>query len=87
MDLDKITIEKRDGKHEAFSKEKIKNAITKAYRASDVKEESGVIDQVTDAVCNSIDKDIISVEEIQDLVEHELMFRNHHVAKKANPES
>lgn len=82
MDLDKITIEKRDGKHEAFSKEKIKNAITKAYRASDVKEEPGVIDQVTDAVCNSIDKDIISVEEIQDLVEHELMFRNHHVAKK-----
>ncbi|MBR5209685.1 MAG: anaerobic ribonucleoside triphosphate reductase, partial [Paludibacteraceae bacterium] len=82
MDLDKITIEKRDGKHEAFSKEKIKNAITKAYRASDVKEEPGVIDQVTDAVCNSIDKEIISVEEIQDLVEHELMFRNHHVAKK-----
>ncbi len=82
IDLTAISIEKRDGKCEAFSKEKIKNAIVKAYKATSVLPLDAEIDSIVDAVCSNIQHENISVEEIQDLVERELMYKNHDVAKK-----
>lgn len=77
-----IFITKRDGKSEAFSIDKIRNAVTKAYRASGIQEDSNTISQITEQVVSAITGPQISVEEIQDLVEKELMLRNSYVAKK-----
>jgi ribonucleoside-triphosphate reductase len=77
-----ILITKRDGMSEAFSIDKIKNAVLKAYRASGIQEENSTIDQVAEKVASAIVGTQISVEEIQDLVEKELMVRNPYVAKK-----
>ena len=77
-----ILITKRDGMSEAFSIDKIKNAVLKAYRASGIQEENSTINQVAEKVASAIVGTQISVEEIQDLVEKELMVRNPYVAKK-----
>ena len=82
MDTSGIHIIKRDGKTEGFSIDKIKNAIAKAYRASGVVDECSVIDSIAANVAAAISTPEISVEQIQDLVEKELMFRNPYVAKK-----
>lgn len=82
MDHQEIYIIKRDGKTELFSADKIKHAITKAYRASGVQEDKNVIDQVANLVTTAIREKSTSVEEIQDLVEKELMAYNPYVAKK-----
>ena len=71
-----ILITKRDGMSEAFSIDKIKNAVLKAYRASGIQEENSTIDQVAEKVASAIVGTQISVEEIQDLVEKELIDRN-----------
>ena len=62
-----ILITKRDGMSEAFSIDKIKNAVLKAYRASGIQEENSTIDQVAEKVASAIVGTQISVEEIQDL--------------------
>lgn len=82
MDLEKVNILKRDGKTESFSSEKIKRAITKAFSAGGILNEERIIDAITNRVVSSIDKELISVEEIQDLVERELMISNPYIAKK-----
>ena len=81
MDYEKIRITKRDGAQENFSIDKIKRAIEKAYRAGGINEDSA-IDQIAVKVASSIDKENITVEEIQDRVERELMLRNPYIAKK-----
>lgn len=82
MDYAAICIIKRDGKQENFSMQKISNAIGKAFSATGLENESDIINQITAQVVNRIEKTTISVEEIQDLVENELMKVRPEVAKK-----
>lgn len=82
MNLEDVKIIKRDGKTEDFSADKIKKAITKAFSAGGILNEERVIDAITNRVVSTIDKDLISVEEIQDIVERELMISNPYIAKK-----
>lgn len=77
-----ITIVKRDGKTEQFSIEKIERAISKAYSAGGVEDVNNEIAKVAARAARSIEKPSISVEEIQDLVERELMLANPYIAKK-----
>lgn len=82
MDYSTICIIKRDGKQEKFSEKKISNAISKAFMATGLEDKTDIINQVTGQVISRIDKATISVEEIQDLVEGELMKVRPEVAKK-----
>lgn len=82
MNFSDIQITKRDGKQEVFSIEKIKNAITKAFRASNVRDTEREMYDIAFTVANEIKDKTTSVEEIQDTVEKELMKRNPTVAKK-----
>ena len=82
MDFSEILITKRDGKQEVFSIEKIKNAVTKSFRASNISDSEREMYEISFAVANEINKPTITVEEIQDLVEKELMKRNPKAAKK-----
>lgn len=82
MNFSEITISKRDGTQEKFSIEKIKNAITKAFRASNTPDTEREMYDIALAVASSINAPSTSVEEVQDVVEKELMKRNPIVAKK-----
>ncbi len=82
MNFSEILITKRDGKQEVFSIEKIKNAITKSFRASNMPDAEREMYEIAFAIASQINTASISVEEIQDLVENELMKRNPIVAKK-----
>lgn len=82
MDYAGITIAKRDGARECFSIEKIERAIAKAYRADGINDDEASVKQIAAEVTAAIDKNEISVEEIQDLVERQLMKRNPSVAKR-----
>ncbi|MBR7105750.1 MAG: anaerobic ribonucleoside triphosphate reductase, partial [Opitutales bacterium] len=78
----KITIVKRDGSTEAFTADKIRRAITKAYNAGGINNQTMEIDQIVRRVVASIEKESITVEEIQDIVEREIMVENPYIAKK-----
>lgn len=82
MNYAEICIIKRDGKKEDFSISKIKNAITKAFSASGIIDEEKLIADITMRVIDNFASPAISVEEIQDLVEKELMKVRPEVAKK-----
>ncbi len=82
MNYAEICIIKRDGKREDFSISKIKNAITKAFKASGIEEEQTLIADITMNVISLFTSPTITVEEIQDLVEKELMKVRPEVAKK-----
>ncbi|KAA6331342.1 Anaerobic ribonucleoside-triphosphate reductase [termite gut metagenome] len=82
MNHSDICIIKRDGKEEQFSIGKIKNAIAKAFHATDIMDEDGLILEITMKVIEHITTPRISVEEIQDLVEMELMTTRPEVARK-----
>ena len=73
MNYAEICIIKRDGKKEDFSISKIKNAVTKAFNATGITDEEKLIADITMRVIGNFTKPTISVEEIQDLVERELM--------------
>ncbi len=77
-----ILIIKRDGNEETFTSDKIRRAITKAYNAGGINNQALEIDKIVRRVVKSIDKERITVEEIQDIVEHELMLANPYIAKK-----
>ena len=77
-----IKIVKRDGNIEDFSLDKIANAVRKAYVAGGVADETGEIARIAERVAASIDSDSITVEQIQDKVERELMLTNPYIAKK-----
>ncbi|MBR5844058.1 MAG: anaerobic ribonucleoside triphosphate reductase [Bacteroidaceae bacterium] len=81
METKVITIIKRDGASEAFSIDKIKRAIEKAYRAGNINDES-TINQVAERVMQNITTTEVSVEQVQDLVEMELMRVNPDIAKR-----
>ncbi|WP_321333400.1 anaerobic ribonucleoside triphosphate reductase [uncultured Bacteroides sp.] len=82
MNYAEISIIKRDGKKEDFSISKIKNAVTKAFNATGLKDEDKLIADITMQVIACFSSPTISVEEIQDLVEKELMKVRPEVAKK-----
>ncbi len=82
MNTAEICIIKRDGKQERFSIDKIKNAITKAFRASGIEGEENTITHITHNVVERFTQPTLSVEEIQDMVEKELMKVQPEVAKK-----
>lgn len=82
MNYAEICIIKRDGKREDFSISKIKNAIGKAFHASGIDNEDKLIAEITMRVISNFVSPTISVEEIQDLVEKELMKVRPEVAKK-----
>ena len=82
QDKKTISIIKRDGSEEIFNADKIRRAITKAYNAGGINNQALEIDKIVRRVVNSIDKDNITVEEIQDIVERELMLANPYIAKK-----
>lgn len=82
MNYAEICIIKRDGKREDFSISKIKNAIGKAFQASGINNEEKLIADITMQVINNFASPTVSVEEIQDLVEKELMKVRPEVAKK-----
>ena len=82
MNYAEICIIKRDGKREDFSISKIKNAVTKAFNATGINDEQQLIADITMNVIGQFATPTITVEEIQDLVEKELMKVRPEVAKK-----
>ena len=76
------SIIKRDGKKEVFSPLKIQNALSKAFTATGINGDSQITSEITNSVVNKIQLDTISVEQVQDLVENELMKVYPDVAKK-----
>ena len=90
-------IKKRDGRVEDFKKEKISKAISKAFKSVDNKVNEEELDKITSKVVNSIEEEMPTVEEVQDLVEKALMelgyfdcaksyilYRNSRKEKRAN---
>lgn len=82
MEINTITIVKRDGSRQPFSLDKIVHAIEKAYRAGGVTEELAVIEQAAERAAQKITTQEVTVEEVQDLVERELMRVNPDIAKR-----
>ena len=90
-------IKKRDGRVEDFKKEKINKAISKAFKSVDNKVNEEELNKITSKVVNSIEEEMPTVEEVQDLVEKALMelgyfdcaksyilYRNSRKEKRAN---
>ena len=75
------TIRKRDGRIENFNKEKIVNAIIKAMNHEFVNDKE-YADKIAEKI-RGLDNDVISVEEIQNLVEVELMKSQYKNVAKA----
>ena len=82
MTQGQIRIIKRDGKQENFSSSKISNAISKAFEATGLSNQTELINEVTNRVISNLNGNTIGVEEIQDIVEKELMKVQPEVAKK-----
>ena len=90
-------IKKRDGRVEDFKKEKISKAISKAFKSVGNKVNEEELNKITSKVVNSIEEEMPTVEEVQDLVEKALMelgyfdcaksyilYRNSRKEKRAN---
>ncbi len=80
-----IQISKRDGSKEAFNGRKIYEAMLKAFKASGIEAQTNELEGVIREIeqrAEQLPNQEISVEEIQDLVEHSLMKINQTVAKK-----
>lgn len=70
-----VTVVKRDGREEEFRKEKIKDAVLKAFGAVDGNVSDSAIslaEKIADEIAN-IKKQSMGVEDIQDIVENKLM--------------
>ena len=66
------TVVKRDGRIVGFNEQKIKAAIRKAMLTTEQGDDEGLIEQITDNISVG-GKPQMTVEDIQDLVELELM--------------
>ncbi len=75
------TIRKRDGRIENFDKDKIVNAVLKAMNHEFVNDRE-YADKIAEKIYN-LDNDVVSVEEIQNLVEVELMKSQYKNVAKA----
>ena len=60
-----------------FNKDKIADALTKAFNAIEGKDNKTAVNKVTSCVAKRITKSIISIEEIQDFVETELLLNDY----------
>ena len=80
-----MTVIKRNGMEVTFDKNKISNAIKKAFYDTDNKTEAEIqacCDKIATEIANS-SKESLTVEEIQDMVEKKLMASSHKdVAKR-----
>ena len=65
---------KRNGKYQPFESYKIKDAIEKSFRSISVVVDESVFESIA---IQLEDKEVWSVEEIQDLIEKELFHKNH----------
>lgn len=90
-------IKKRDGRFEEFKEEKILKAVSKAFKSINAKIEEDKLSEIASRVISSINEEIPTVEEVQDLVEKALMelgyfdcaksyilYRNNRKEKRAN---
>ena len=84
-------IKKRDGRVEEFKKEKISKAISKAFKSVDNNVNEEELNKITSKVVNSIEEEMPTVEEVQDLVEKYfdcaksyILYRNSRKEKRAN---
>ena len=66
------TVLKRDGRQVGYNEEKIKAAIRKAMIAAEVSDDEALIQRIADRI-GMRGKSQMTVEEIQDMVENELM--------------
>ena len=76
------TVVKRDGRIVGFNEQKIAAAIRKAMLATEEGEDEVIIGQITDRIAMKGDKQM-TVEQIQDLVENELMKSSRKEVAKA----
>lgn len=85
IQLNDFYIVKRDGNIQPFNDEKIRQAINKAYLATDKNPQVGDLDNIINNIKEKIvngNCDKIAVEDIQNLVEKELMQIDSDVAKR-----
>lgn len=75
-----MTITKRNGALEQFNVEKIKNAISKAFKACNIVPIDGVIDEIANSVSAW---DEITIDDIQDQIEELLMDYDYPTVAKA----
>ena len=81
--LEQYRVVKRDGTEVPFDASRIENAIAKAYAADGLNPELSVITMIVHNVVSTIcAQGRMSVEEIQDVVEHDLMRFNIKVAQR-----
>lgn len=79
-----MEILKRDGRREKYNGKKIAAAIKAAFKSVNQKVDDSEIEDIVNAIFKKIEAmDFVSVEEIQDLVEKELMYRNYYEAFKS----
>lgn len=84
MSFPKIII-KRSGKHEKFSAKKISSAVSKAFKACKKKTPQDVIDKIFDLLSNDEnEKEVLTVDEIHELVEYVLREYDEDVSKSYN---
>lgn len=73
--MDTIVI-KRDGRHVPFDKQKIINAIREAFKDNNQEDTENISSKIADSI-ESMHKDELDVEEIQNIVEYKLMASKH----------
>ncbi|PIE77100.1 MAG: ribonucleoside triphosphate reductase [Clostridiales bacterium] len=74
---------KRDGSVEAFNPQKIKDAIAKAFVATEIDFTNESLDNMVQQVKAELAKDLMNIEEIQDAVERALMQNRYFEVAKA----
>ena len=67
-----VKVIKRDGREEEFRKEKIKDAVLKAFNSVDDNVSDSAAEKIADEIAN-VKKQSMGVEDIQDIVENKLM--------------
>lgn len=75
---------KRDGvTHQAFDPGKLRKAVSLAWADSLGEVDGKAVDQVVKTVLHAIDREVVNVEDVQDLVELSLMKHGHFAVAKA----
>ena len=80
-----IKVEKRDGRIVSFNPDKITNAISKAFQSTEGKYDINEVLKLTEEVVKKLDvedREVVNVEEIQDIVEEVLGEDHFEVSRK-----
>ena len=77
-----MKVRKRNGKIVDFDKSKIQNAILKAFKACSLEDKNNLAAKIADNIAfilsiNYEDDEAITIDEIQNLVENQLMYKMH----------